>query len=85
MAKVNIQCSRCGASREFDYRPAAVDITIGMGCGSCGSALYCPECTKTWAERNGSREMGGGENTAEVIFGWFERQHLRAARRKGMS
>ena len=75
---IDIQCSCCGnhqkLSPEFDGFDVIVDETVKVikrGWGSCGSALYCPECSKTWYERNGDRKMANDGNTFTVIMRLF--------------
>lgn len=69
---INIQCSCCGNHRKLSNEKIqdTVDF-IKSGWGSCGSALYCPECSKTWEERNGSRKMADEKNTFFVIMRLF--------------
>lgn len=77
---VSIQCSRCGKIRKISN--AKVEYTVDAikeGWGSFGSALYCPECTKTWSERNPDRPMPGEKNTFFVIMNTI----LRAKRKGG--
>lgn len=33
--------------------------------------MYCPECTKSWKERNGNRPMGDERNTFIVVMNLF--------------
>ena len=41
---------------------------INDGWASFGAALYCPECSKTWIDRNPGRPMPGERNTFLVIM-----------------
>lgn len=70
--KVDIMCSCCGNHETVSNRKVSnsVDL-IKRGWGSCGSALYCPECTRTWKERNGERPMADERNTFFVILNLF--------------
>lgn len=70
--KVDIMCSCCGNHETVSNRKVSntVDL-IKRGWGSCGSALYCPECTRTWKERNGDRPMADERNTFFVILNLF--------------
>lgn len=71
-------CSRCGADYEFRYCAANVlNAVYSLGWGSYGAALYCPECTKTWNERNKGRPMPGPENTIGLIDEWYRRSKRR--------
>ena len=62
-----ITCSNCGKHRRLSY-PAESSIwhAIARGWNSCGSALYCPECVKTWHQRN-DKELAGERNTHDVM------------------
>lgn len=70
--KIDIMCSCCGNHETVSNRKVSnsVDL-IKRGWGSCGSALYCPECTRTWKERNGDRPMADERNTFFVILNLF--------------
>lgn len=65
-------CSCCGNHEELSNEKVEYTVdAIKRGWWSCGSALYCPECSKTWAERNGSRPMSGERNTFCIILNQF--------------
>lgn len=66
---VQIQCSCCGAKKNFRYSTGNVlNKVTGVGWNSFGHALYCPKCSKTWHERNGlDRPLAGRDNTIAVI------------------
>ena len=55
----SVQCSNCGRTgrweKETMTRCAAAALEDGWR--SYGSALYCPECCRTWHERNKSKEL----------------------------
>lgn len=68
------QCSRCGhRSRKFDCKKlsmprSAADAIISAGWNSFGDAMYCPACSSTWQERNGTdRPLWGAEHTRQVV------------------
>lgn len=69
---IDIMCSCCGNHETVSNRKVSnsVDL-IKRGWGSCGSALYCPECTRTWKEHNGDRPMADERNTFFVILNLF--------------
>jgi hypothetical protein len=62
-----ITCSNCGKHRRLSF-PMEASIYHAIACGwnSFGSALYCPDCVKTWHERN-NKELAGERNTHDVI------------------
>ena len=66
---VQIQCSCCGTRKNFKYSVVAVlSKVVDAGWSSFGHALYCPKCSETWEERNGSgRPLASRENTIAVI------------------
>ena len=70
--KIDIMCSCCGNHETVSNRKVSNSIDlIKRGWGSCGSALYCPECTRTWKERNSGRPMADERNTFFVILNLF--------------
>lgn len=66
---VNISCSRCGDRRRLSTNRGSIDAlaAIRAGWDSCGHALYCPKCVKTWTERN-NRHLAGETNTLANIM-----------------
>ena len=57
--KIFVQCSHCGY--HFEVSPM-LGIAEGMyynGYRAVGDAVYCPDCVKTWKDRNGEKK----ENT----------------------
>lgn len=72
--EILVTCSNCGKQKRLKN---TVDYTVAfikLGWGSCGSALYCPECSKSWSERNGDRPMGDDKNTFYVIMQKFMKE-----------
>ena len=69
---IDVMCSCCGNHQKLSNEKIedTVDL-IHSGWGSCGSALYCPECSKSWKERNGNRKMADERNTFIVIMNLF--------------
>ena len=68
MGIVTLQCSCCGKRRSVVYTAFNLASIINDGWGSYGSALYCPKCTRTWEDRNGTnRPMPGKFNTLRII------------------
>ena len=69
---IDVMCSRCGNHQKLSNKRIqdTADL-IHSGWGSCGSALYCPECAKSWKERNGNRQMGDERNTFFAIMNMF--------------
>ena len=63
---MTIQCSNCGKWEGFRYSQKRVERLAKEGWGSFGGALYCPECTATWRERN-DKPLAPNHNTVAVI------------------
>lgn len=71
---ITLTCSNCGRHQELSNEKMqdTADV-ISAGWGSCGGALYCPECSRTWGERNPGRPMSDDRNTFFVIMSAFMR------------
>ena len=72
---VDIQCSNCGRIDRVSYRMDCITHTIKKGWNSFGNALYCPNCSKTWNERNKDKSLAGNWNTIRIIDEWYDRQN----------
>lgn len=66
---LNIMCSNCGNMESVPNNLGVID-KVAERWGSCGSALYCPECKATWRERN-DKPMADKSNTFTLIAGKF--------------
>lgn len=69
--KIFVQCSNCGY--HFKTSPA-IGVPEGMyymGYRAVGSALYCPECLKTWKDRNGAEFYEQYENPLKMFANWW--------------
>ena len=68
---IYLTCSNCGARRRLSNKRVEYTVNaVKQGWGSFGSALYCPECSRTWEQRNGTmRPMADEANTFTVIMG----------------
>ena len=74
---VKITCSRCGNTRRISTnQPNRIRNAINAGWGSYGNALYCPNCSKTWHERN-TKPMADAVNTSSIIMGVVVSAHCR--------
>lgn len=56
MRFIILQCSRCGSTHAMEYSAQNVLDAVRSGWNSCGGALYCPDCAKTWGELNTATE-----------------------------
>lgn len=69
---IDVMCSCCGNHQKLsNERISDTADLIHSGWGSCGSALYCPKCSKEWKERNGTRKMADERNTFVLIMNQF--------------
>lgn len=69
---MRVTCSSCGNSE--DIKPNEITDAVLRGWGSYGSALYCPECSRTWDERNKGRPMASALNTCQRLFDLMTRR-----------
>ncbi len=76
-----IQCSRCGKREEIPFYYSFLVKATMDGWNSYGSALYCPECTATWHDRN-DKELAGPSHTLDVFDEWYDRQTRPYSERK---
>lgn len=68
MSKTTITCSRCGhRSEEVERNQSSAEDLVSEGWGSYGSAVYCPTCTESWAERNPGRPLSNALATVLTI------------------
>lgn len=75
--ELSIQCSNCGCHQSFAHDTTFPASVPNAGWGSFGRALYCPECTKTWNDRNPGRPMANKTNTMTAAM------HHTHSQRKG--
>ena len=61
-----IMCSNCGKTESVHNSLGEIS-QVAERWGSFGGALYCPNCVKTWHERN-KKPMSDFKNTFNVIF-----------------
>ena len=73
---IQIQCSNCGTQHQMKYAVGRIVQAISNGWDSYGNALYCPECSRTWYNRN-KKPMGGKWNTMRIIDEIHDRQRKR--------
>lgn len=67
MSLITIICSNCGIQRTFPYSAWNVVSCVRDGWNSYSSCLYCPICSETWSERNGSKQLNGADATIILI------------------
>ena len=64
---MEIYCSRCGNHERILRSVRGAKAKSKKGWRSFGSVIYCPECTRTWKERN-DKELNTVEETNEWIY-----------------
>ena len=75
MEILTIMCSCCGSKERIWYSASDVNDAVKRGWNSYGTVLYCPKCSATWEERNGTdRKMSGAENTVKLMDELAEKQ-----------
>ena len=72
--EMTIQCSCCGSTEDLSYGAEEIDAVIEKGWNSFGRALYCPECSRTWYQRN-AKDLSGKGNTRSVICRLYLQLH----------
>ncbi len=78
--KIEYQCSNCG---KIEKVSAMVGIPHGMffaGYRANGDALYCPDCVKSWAERNGKEFDEQYKEPGHLFAMWWNQKVLRQAK-----
>ena len=69
--KIFVQCSKCGF--HFVVSPM-LGIPEGMyynGYRAVGDALYCPDCVKSWEDRNGDAFEKQYKNPSKMFANWW--------------
>lgn len=66
--EIDVQCSNCGSRQSFQYDFDFPKSVPAAGWGSFGRAIYCPECVKTWSDRNPGRPMASETNTITAVL-----------------
>ena len=65
---IYLSCSNCGKRRRLSNKKVQYTVNaIKQGWNSYDVALYCPECSRTWHDRN-TKPMAGEKNTFIVIM-----------------
>ena len=54
MTKIHYSCSNCGKREVTSAMAGVPDGMYSLGYRAHGDVLYCPDCVKTWKERNGA-------------------------------
>lgn len=74
---IHITCSCCGKHRRIsDNHPEQAVSAARAGWRSHGTALYCPDCVKTWHERN-TKALCNELDTCERILVFVGRARRR--------
>lgn len=71
---ISYQCSNCG---QQGWTIPFLGIPESMfleGFRAHGDVLYCPDCVKTWKERNGAEYAEQYNNPPHLFAMWWNRQ-----------
>ena len=70
MREATIQCSSCGAHIKLKH--SFIEI-VQEGEGSCGTAVYCPECVQRFKKISPDREMNSDVGTIQAAEEYLKR------------
>jgi len=72
--EIRYQCSNCG---KHEQTRAAIGVPAGMlyaGYSAHGDVLYCPDCVKTWKNRNGAEYDEQYKDPTLLFAMWWNKQ-----------
>ena len=69
--KMFIQCSCCGYHWETSPMLGIPEGMYYNGYRAVGDALYCPDCVKTWKDRNGEEFDNQYKNPSKMFANWW--------------
>jgi hypothetical protein len=78
MIKIELICSNCGQKEETADDMDSVFATAVKGWRATPGAMYCPECVRTWKDRNGTEMPTNWVNTIRAIG-----NHILQERKRG--
>ena len=68
------QCSNCGKAEQTRAALGVPDGMLYAGYRAHGDVLYCPDCVKTWKERNGAEYDEQYKDPPHLFAMWWNRQ-----------
>lgn len=81
--KIRYQCSNCGQQGVATPFPSIPESMFFEGFRAHGDVLYCPDCVKTWKERNGMEYDEQYKEPPHLFAMWWNRQVQMQATDKG--
>ena len=83
MTKIHYQCSSCGKTESVRAMVGIPHGMFGLGYRAVGDALYCPDCVKSWEERNGVPFDEQYTSPGTLFARWWNRKVEQAVDDKG--
>ena len=78
--KIEYQCSNCGKREKVSAMVGIPEGMFGLGYRAVGDALYCPDCVKSWAERNGKPFDEQYKDAGHMFAEWWNATVLKKAK-----
>ena len=72
--EIRYRCSNCGKSEQTRAVLGVPDGMFYAGYRAHGDALYCPDCVKTWKERNGAEYDEEYKDPPHLFALWWNKQ-----------
>lgn len=69
MREATIQCSSCGAHIKLKH--SFIEI-VQEGWGSCGTAVYCPQCVQEFKRITPDRKMNSEAGTIQAAIDYLQ-------------
>lgn len=83
MTKIHYQCSSCGKTESVRAMAGIPHGMFSIGYRAVGDALYCPDCVKSWEERNGVPFDEQYARPGTLFARWWNRKIEQAVDDKG--
>ena len=71
---IRYQCSNCGKAEQTRAMLGIPDGMFYAGYRAHGDVLYCPDCVKTWKERNGAEYDEQYKDPPHLFAVWWNKQ-----------
>ena len=71
---ISYQCSNCGQRGVAIPFPGIPESMFFEGFRAHGDVLYCPDCVKTWKERNGAEYDEQYKDPPHLFAMWWNKQ-----------
>ena len=72
--EIRYQCSNCGKAEQTRAMLGIPDGMFYAGYRAHGDVLYCPDCVKTWKERNGAEYDEQYKDPHHLFAMWWNKQ-----------